>query len=69
MSRKRSRSSARYRASQTPSQTRAMSQESAGAQDTNFAEEYQYVVRDLKRFAVLAAVMFAMLIVLALVLA
>ena len=34
----------------------------------NFGEEYRYVLGDLKRIAVLAAVMFATLVVLALIL-
>jgi hypothetical protein len=69
MARKRSRSRAHYRQSSASSKAREAPQESATSQEPNFAEEYRYVVRDLKRFAVLAAAMFATLIVLALVLA
>jgi hypothetical protein len=41
---------------------------SAATTTTNFAQEYHYVLGDLKRIAILAAVMFAILIILALVL-
>ncbi len=37
------------------------------AQPANLAEEYHYVITDLKRIGLLAAAMFALLVVLALV--
>ncbi len=48
--------------------SKAVAQQAPAAQTVNFAEEYRYVVSDLKRFAILAVAMFATLIVLALVL-
>ena len=71
-SRKRS-SGGRIRASsQSRQQTVAPTPVPPGAASTksaaiDFSSEYQYVLSDLKRFAVLAAAMFATLIVLALV--
>lgn len=41
---------------------------SSSSSDVNFAEEYDYVVNDLRRFAATAIAMFALLIILALVL-
>ena len=38
------------------------------AEKVDFSQEYRYVVNDLKRFAILAVGMFALLIVLALAL-
>ncbi len=42
--------------------------ESIAAAQSSFAEEYRYVFRDLKQIGILAAAMFALLIILALVL-
>lgn len=42
-----------------------MAKKSGNASDVDFAEEYDYVVSDLKRFALTAVAMFALLIVLA----
>ncbi len=41
--------------------------ESVAAAQSSFADEYRYVFHDLKRIGILAAAMFALLIVLALV--
>jgi hypothetical protein len=40
---------------------------SHSSEEVNFAEEYRYVLNDLKRFGTLAAAMFALLVVLAFV--
>ena len=52
------------------SMTRARipSRPSASPKKVDFATEYHYVLGDLKRFAILAAVMFASLVALALIL-
>lgn len=55
----------RVRTIETPRESTVTARQTA---PTSFAEEYQYVIADLKRIFMLAGVMLAVLVVLALVL-
>lgn len=68
MARKRSRSSARYRRTRASQAQETPQERGSASQEVSFADEYRYVVKDLKRFAALAVAMLVILIVLALVL-
>jgi len=61
---------ARRRKARSTAARRARSQRTGKSQNptVNFAEEYHYVLGDLKRLAMLAAAMFALLLILALIL-
>lgn len=43
-----------------------MARKKSNSSDVNFAEEYDYVISDLKRFALTSIAMFALLVILAL---
>ncbi len=45
-----------------------MARKRNNASDVDFAQEYDYVVSDLKRFALTSIAMFALLVILALIL-
>jgi hypothetical protein len=58
---------ARTKKARSAAARQARSQQKSGSQDStvDFAHEYRYVVGDLRRVAILAAAMFALLVILA----
>ena len=66
---KRSRASRRQKAQATRSRQATPSRvRGRKAEKTDFRAEYRYVIRDLRRMGLLAAAMFALMVVLALIL-
>jgi hypothetical protein len=63
----RRRASARRRATQTARRTEAAGTQGAYQQELSFREEYRYVLSDLTRIGILAAVMVAALVALSFV--
>ena len=63
---RRSRKSTSSKRKRASTRTTLGKQQEVASKNVDFAEEYRYVVSDLKRFGVLAVAMFATLIILAL---
>ena len=62
---RRSTSAKRKRAAQASTASRSARAHAASPKEVDFATEYHYVLGDLKRIAILAAAMFAVLVFLA----